>query len=206
MKPQFFKKEDSMSFDYKLFEMVNQFAGQNQILDQTVLLFSKFGPILFGLVFVWLWFSKSGKKVDNRKIVLYAITITVIALGINKVIELMYFRPRPFVSYAVNLLSDKTSTDPSFPSNHSAGAFAMAWALFWHRRRIGCVLLIMAFFMALSRIYIGVHYPFDVTAGAIIALIVTAVLISQRRLLDPLYRNIFQAFRKSKGQNYYRNL
>ncbi|RST71282.1 undecaprenyl-diphosphatase [Siminovitchia acidinfaciens] len=195
-----------MNVDYQLFDMLNQFAGQNHLLDQTVMLFSKYGPILFGLVFVWLWLSKSGNPIDNRKIVLYALTITIIVLGINKVIELMYFRPRPFVTYTVNLLSDKVSSDPSFPSNHSAGAFAMACALFWYRRKIGSVLLIMAFFMALSRIYIGVHYPLDVTAGAIIALIVTAAVISQRRLLDPLYQNLIQGFRRSKDQKTYRNM
>lgn len=195
-----------MNFDYPLFDMLNQFAGQNDLLDQTVMLFSKFGPVLFGLVFVWLWLSKSGHPIENRKIVLYALTITIMVLGINKLIELMYFRPRPFVTYSVNLLSDKANSDPSFPSNHSAGAFAMACALFWYRRKIGSVLLVMAFFMALSRIYIGVHYPLDVTAGAIIALIVTAAVISQRRLLDPLYQNLIQGFRRSKDQKTYRNM
>ncbi|RWR11674.1 undecaprenyl-diphosphatase [Siminovitchia fortis] len=195
-----------MNLDYRLFELINQFAGQSHTLDQTVMLFSKFGPILFGLVFVWLWFSKSGNPVDNRKIVLYALTITVIALGINKAIELMYFRPRPFVTYAVNLLSDKANSDPSFPSNHSAGAFAITCALFWYRRRIGSALLIMAFFMALSRIYIGVHYPSDVTAGALIALIVTIVIMSQRRFLDPIYQNIILAFGKSNDTTIKRNL
>ncbi|VEF48253.1 phosphoesterase PA-phosphatase-like protein [Bacillus freudenreichii] len=195
-----------MNFDYQLFDMLNQFAGQNDLFDQTVMLFSKFGPVLFGLVFVWLWLSKSGHPIKNRKIVLYALTITIIVLGINKLIELMYFRPRPFVTYAVNLLSDKESSDPSFPSNHSAGAFAIAIALYWHRKKVGSVLLIMAFFMALSRIYIGVHYPLDVTAGAIIALIVTVAVISQRRLLDPLYQNLIQGFRRSKDQKTYRNM
>ncbi|MBS4179231.1 phosphatase PAP2 family protein [Lederbergia citrea] len=185
-----------MNLDYKIFEMVNRYAGQSNLLDQIVILFSKFGPILFGMVFIWLWFSKSGNKYQNRQIVLYALTITIIALGANKIIEMLYFRPRPFVTHAVNLLSDKSSLDPSFPSNHSAGSFALAFALFWKRRKIGIVLLVVAVFMALSRLYIGVHYPLDVSAGAIIAFIVTFVVMSQSRLLEPFYKRIIHIFSK----------
>jgi undecaprenyl-diphosphatase len=179
-----------MKLDYKLFEMMNQFAGKNAILDQFVLLFSKYGPILFGIVFVWLWFSKSGNKMENRKLVLFALTIAVLTLGIDKIIEMSYFRPRPFVSHTVTLLVEKSTMDPSFPSNHAAGSFALAFALFWKHRKAGSVLLIMAVFMALSRLYIGVHYPLDVLVGAFIALAVTWIIISQRRLLEPLFDRI----------------
>ncbi len=185
-----------MKLDYKFFEMINQFAGENTTLDQFVLLFSKYGPILFGAVFIWLWFSKSGSKDENRKLVLFALTITVLTLGIDKVIEMSYFRPRPFVSHAVTLLVEKSSTDPSFPSNHAAGSFALAFALFWKQRKAGSILLIMAVFMALSRLFIGVHYPADVLAGAFIALTVTLIVISQRRLLDPLFDRVICIIRK----------
>lgn len=186
----------NMSLDFKLFEKINQFAGQSNLLDQLVLLFSTYGPIMFGLVFVWLWFSKSGNKYENRQIVLLAITITVIVLGANKIIEMIYFRPRPFVTHAVHLLSDKSDLDPSFPSNHSAGSFALAFALFWKRRKIGTVLLVFAVCMALSRIFVGVHYPLDVLAGAVIAFLVTYIVMSKSRYLEPLYNKIIHIFSK----------
>ncbi|MBS4196568.1 phosphatase PAP2 family protein [Lederbergia citri] len=187
-----------MNLDYRLFELINQFAGKNDILDQIVILFSKFGPNLFGLVFVWLWFSKSGEKFENRKIVLFAFTITIFVLGIDKLIEMMYFRPRPFVDHAVTLLSTTSDSDPSFPSNHSAGAFGLAFAMFWRKRKIGSILIILSFAMALSRIYIGVHYPLDVMAGACIAIIVSAFVYSQRRLIEPLFNRIIHLFSRTK--------
>ncbi|MEK3890518.1 undecaprenyl-diphosphatase [Bacillus sp. FSL K6-3431] len=189
-----------MSLDFKLFEMINQFAGKSDLLDHIVILFSKYGPIMFGLVFVWIWFSKSGNKYDNRQIVLFALTITIIALGANKMIELIYYRPRPFVSHAVHLLSDKSSLDPSFPSNHATGSFALAFALFWRRRKIGSVLLVFAVFMGISRIFIGVHYPLDVTVGAIIAFIISFVVISQSRFLEPLNNKIIDIFSKTDSK------
>lgn len=173
-----------MNIDYQLFELVNRFAGQNELLDQLVIYFSKFGPLLFGLVFVWLWFTKKGNQFENRKLVLFALTIAVVTIGINKVIELSYFKERPFVNYDVNLLSDKTEDDPSFPSNHAGGAFALALAMFWKHRKAGAIFLVFALFMALSRLYIGVHFPLDVTVGALIALLVALLIIWQQRLFE----------------------
>lgn len=173
-----------MNIDYQLFKLLNQFAGKYPILDQLVLLFSKYGPILFGLVFIWLWFSKSQSQQENRKIVLYALTIVILTLGLDKIIEMAYFRPRPFVNHSVTLLLEKSNLDPSFPSNHAAGSFALAFALFWKRRKMGTVLILLACLMAISRIFIGVHYFLDVLAGACIGLGVTYIVMLLGRLLE----------------------
>ncbi|MET0591337.1 MAG: phosphatase PAP2 family protein [Polyangiaceae bacterium] len=59
-------------------------------------------------------------------------------------------------------------TDPSFPSGHAAGSFAFAAFLFAKSRRIGLALFAMATAVAASRIALGVHYPSDVLAGALL--------------------------------------
>ncbi|WP_342535872.1 phosphatase PAP2 family protein [Sporosarcina sp. FSL K6-3508] len=183
-----------MNLDFKIFEAINQFAGHNNILDQSVVFFTKYGPLLFGLFFVWLWFTKHGNRAENRKIVLFAFTIAVVTIGIDKVIEMSFFRSRPFVSHDVTMLVDKLDSDPSFPSNHTAGSFALALALFWKRRKMGSVLLVFAGLMALSRIFVGVHYPTDVLTGAFIALVVAFLIIWQRRLIEPLFNWIIRLF------------
>lgn len=185
-----------MNIDYQLFELVNQLAGRSQFLDQFVVYFSKFGPVLFCFVFVWLWFTKKGNQYENRQLVLFALMIAVVTIGINKVIELSYFRERPFVNHDVNLLSDKTNDDPSFPSNHAGGSFALAFAVFWKYRKIGAIFLILAFFMALSRLFIGVHYPLDVTVGALIALSVALFVIWQQRLFEKPFNYVITTFER----------
>lgn len=185
------------TIDFKLFELVNQFAGQSEWVDQLVLLFTKYGPILFGLPFVWLWFTRKGDVKKNRQLVLFALTIVVFAMGINKLIEMTVFRERPFVNHVVTTLVDKTNDDPSFPSNHAAGAFAFAIALFWKKRKAGCVFLILAFFMALSRIFVGVHYPFDVMMGAFIALLVALIMIWQQHLFGHFFSKIIKLYERT---------
>lgn len=184
------------AIDFKLFELVNQFAGKSELLDQMVLLFTKYGPILFGLPFVWLWFTRKGDTKKNRQLVLFAFTIVAFTLGMNKLIEMTLFRERPFVNHAVTTLIDKTNDDPSFPSNHAAGAFAFAIALIWKKRKVGIIFLVLAFFMALSRIFVGVHYPFDVTMGALIALVVALLVISQRRLFEKPFNWIIHTYER----------
>ena len=62
--------------------------------------------------------------------------------------------------------------DPSFPSGHSGASFASAVAIFQCvPRKWGVPLLILAVLIALSRLYVGVHYPTDVLAGTVIGIL-----------------------------------
>ena len=162
-----------IGIDFKLFELVNQFAGTYSSLDQFIVLFTTYGPLMFGVVLLVLWFMNRGNRFKNRELVLFILIVLMMTLGINKMIELSYFRERPFVAHSVNLLINKSVDSPSFPSNHSAGSFAFAFVMLWKWRKVGIIFLVIAVFMALSRLYVGVHYPLDITVGACIALIVT---------------------------------
>ncbi|MDP8222023.1 MAG: lipid-A-disaccharide synthase [Candidatus Lernaella stagnicola] len=59
----------------------------------------------------------------------------------------------------------------SYPSGHSAAVFGVATAISYAYRRWTYLLFIPAAFIAISRIYVGVHFPVDVTVGAAIGVI-----------------------------------
>jgi undecaprenyl-diphosphatase len=59
-------------------------------------------------------------------------------------------------------------SDHSFPSGHAAGSFAFAFFVLAFHRRAGVWLVALASAVAWSRVALGVHYPSDVVAGAIL--------------------------------------
>ncbi|MBI1949695.1 MAG: phosphatase PAP2 family protein [Deltaproteobacteria bacterium] len=64
----------------------------------------------------------------------------------------------------------------SFPSGHTAAAFSLAIAMFGAVPWLALPLLLMAMVVGYGRMYLGVHYPLDVAAGAAIGLITGSVL------------------------------
>jgi undecaprenyl-diphosphatase len=77
-------------------------------------------------------------------------------------------RDRPFEDYSVDLIISRPS-DFSFPSGHTANAFALAFSVLCFDRRYGVAAMAFATFVAFSRLYLFVHWPTDVIAGAIMA-------------------------------------
>lgn len=75
----------------------------------------------------------------------------------------------------VNILVGCTSSY-SFPSSHAVNNFAIAIFISRLYPKLKWVLLITAFFMALSRPYVGVHYPSDIIGGAIIGSVIGYIM------------------------------
>lgn len=83
----------------------------------------------------------------------------------------------PEMQEGLRLVKDSCGGRFGFFSAHAANSFAIAF-FFTHMlrstfRRIGILLMVWAFLVAYSRIYIGVHFPLDVFAGAAIGLILS---------------------------------
>jgi undecaprenyl-diphosphatase len=99
------------------------------------------------------------------------------ALAMAVVVSKLVDRPRPFVAdpTGVHLLV-KHAADPGFPSDHATAAFAIATAVVLYDRRAGIAALLAAALLALDRVAVGVHYPADVLAGALLGAGVAVLL------------------------------
>ena len=105
-----------------------------------------------------------------------------ITLGIKLSVD----RPRPFevLPEADPLIVASVGT--SFPSGHASMSAAGAIVLASLAPRAWPLLALLAVVIAVSRVYVGVHYPLDVLAGLALGTIVgTAVVLALRRLRRP---------------------
>lgn len=86
----------------------------------------------------------------------------------NLILKNLVDRIRPYELIDGLQVLIKKPSDASFPSGHSCASFAAAMALWkFVPRRYGVAAFVLAGLIALSRIYVGVHYPTDILAGAI---------------------------------------
>ena len=105
-----------------------------------------------------------------------------LALLANQAIAHLWDRPRPFAAHPLEThLFAARSTDPSFPSDHAAAAFAIAVAILAFSRPVGAGFVAAAALIALSRVVVGLHYPSDVLAGAAVGTAAAVVVTHSGR-------------------------
>jgi len=170
--------------DYKIFQLLHQFAGRLAILDLLAVFLAQYLPYFLLLFFILLLFGKLRYGTDKWLKRLHCIFLAVLALLISRgliVSALRFFwpRPRPFVVLNFQPLVDHPVT-AAFPSAHAVIYFVLATIAYFIDRRWGIYFFIAAALNALARVFVGVHWPSDVVAGALLGIVVVLVL---RRLL-----------------------
>jgi undecaprenyl-diphosphatase len=124
-------------------------------------------PVLVGL---WLaliiWGGRRGRMAAVALIVAVALTDQISCSVIKPLVGRV--RPCNALTPAQCRLLVGRSSAMSFPSAHAANSFAMAMVASWRFRRFAPVFYVFAVAVAYSRVYVGVHYPLDVLAGAVL--------------------------------------
>lgn len=111
-----------------------------------------------------------------------AVPLAVATAVVEYPIKSYFRRRRPFIEIIQAIVIGRKPGTWSFPSGHSASAFAGAWLLHRHYPRLGGLLYTVAGLVGFSRIYLGNHYPGDVLAGSAAGIVLAWLL---RRLPWP---------------------
>ena len=156
--------------DLSLYESLNGFAADHDWLEDILRFFALDAQYLFVGLLAVLFLARGKWTSENaRHGVIAALLSAGLALLLAHLITGVWDRPRPYVAHPAQAhLFIAPSGDPSFPSDHATAAFAIAVSLLLRSRRVGYLTLGMAVVLAVARVAVGVHYPSDVLAGALI--------------------------------------
>ncbi len=112
----------------------------------------------------------------------------------NYILKFIFARPRPCFEDIV--INHPCPLDFSFPSSHAATSFAVATSLSYLDPKRMYIYYSIALIISFSRIYLGVHFLFDVLGGVFIGVIVS-VLTHKILLYNKTYKNFLRRVYRS---------
>lgn len=174
-----------MSLNIDIFYFINHDL-QNPLFDAVMPGLSNIGGFvsLLALCILAIIIARHLEKdkcLKIAKLCLYALVLSGI---IAACLKLLIHSPRPFdVMSNVHQLTVPSEPN-SFPSGHASSTLSVTTVLVWKLRQkkpLVCLLVLFAFLICFSRIYIGVHFPFDVVTGAVIGIISGVIVLRLKK-------------------------
>lgn len=123
---------------------------------------------------------------STRALVEVLPSVALSTFAVEYPLKALFRRRRPFIDVVRALVVGKKPGSWSFPSGHTASAFAGAWVLSTVWPKAAPLFFSVAGMVGFSRIYVGAHYPGDVTSGAFFGMALSelvrrGVLLAVRR-------------------------
>ncbi len=179
--------------DHTILLWINGFARHSYVFDKSVVLLTDEDFLKGGMFFIflwWLWFRQSEDAMRDRIDVIRIATAICFTIVIARALQILLpGRPRPINDPSLAFVApftqplDVLEHWSSFPSDHAVVFFALATAIWARYRLLGAVAFLwITVFAMLPRLYVGLHYPSDIAAGAVIGV---AVMVIADRLPVP---------------------
>lgn len=184
-----------------LFFLIHGLAGRSSLLDS---LFVFFAEMLGPLMIVFLLLLPFAFRIQKMRqawtwVAFISLAALVARFGLTEIIRAFYPTSRPFVVLPEVVPLIEHATTNAFPSGHAVFYFALAAGVSiwmnkissrnssWTPKIMEALYIMGAFLVGVSRVVAGVHWPYDIMAGAIIGIAMVCglyALIRKRFLAD----------------------
>ena len=180
---------DIEALNRSLFLALNAPAGLAGISLNLAIGAAKHPILLLAGIVIWRWLLGTS---GDRRVLIHVVIAVVPALVINYVVGLVFFHPRPFMiglghTYLAHL------PEASFPSDHATLMWTIACGLlYWSPARPSSwIAALLAGLTSWARIFLGVHFPFDIVGSIVVATLSVAALaplnaVTARRIAEPI--------------------
>lgn len=174
--------ETLINFDIYLFNLING-TLYLKALDRFFVMITTQSNWNITFIILGLWLLFKGGKTGRVAIFILAITILLSDQLSSSVLKPLIERVRPCHTMENIRLLVNCGAGMSFPSSHAVNNFAGAFILTYFYKNLRYVFYVIALLVAYSRVYVGVHYPADIVAGALIGTFVAFAVLLMYKFL-----------------------
>jgi len=201
------------AFDSHIVQFVNGFARRSWTFDWFVAVLNDNNLVKGGVIVMLLltiWFTETDGAQLRRASILSGLFATCVAVVVARLLSFMLpFRGRLIYEPGIHFVRpfsmdghDLTGWWTSFPSDNAVLFFALAASVYAGCRRAGVIAYAHAFItVGFARVYVGIHYPTDILAGALIG--ISIVWLSQIPSVRVFTTRIPMEWRSDRPQVFY---
>lgn len=186
-----------LSWSHKLFLRINRSLGGRPLLEKVMRISAHWGIyVLATLAFFWVLVTFEFPEV--KIYIKLLMTAGAFSLATSYCIAILWPHRRPIAEFpAIRQLLVPLNTWKSFPSDHTLISFVFVFVTWfvgtpWY---MALVLFILGVFVAMGRVYVGVHYPRDIVGGFVLAWVYSVLafwLLGE--VTQPLYEWVTQIY------------
>ena len=172
-----------LSFDMQIIDLINKI--QFPVLDKIMIFFTSLGNS--GIIWIVIGIVLVLRKETRRLGILLLTALFITAVLGEGFLKNLIKRERPFETMNGLKLLIPAPTSYSFPSGHTASSFAAFGIFYFMNSKYKWYVLVLASFIAVSRIYLNVHNTTDIIGGVLLGLTVSYIICKVfigRRVLE----------------------